>query len=30
MYLLHELRWWLLLALVLGIVTEYAARRFGK
>ena len=28
--LLHDLRWWLLAAFVLGIATEYAARRFGK
>ena len=28
--LLHELRLWLLFVLVLGIITEYAARRYGK
>ncbi|ESQ77607.1 hypothetical protein ABAC402_00325 [Asticcacaulis sp. AC402] len=30
LYLISELRWWLLLALVLGVAVEYAARRYGK
>ncbi len=30
LHLIHQLSPWLVLAVVLGIATEYAAQRFGK
>ncbi len=30
MQLIHDLRWFLAIAFVLGLVTQYAIRRYGK